>query len=69
MISRTKATFLSLIVSSLLLTWSLIFRDYIKEKLGLFNIFGVETDLFLLIIIGVVIAIISYFGVVKTKWK
>lgn len=57
--------FVSMMASALSIAWALIFRDYIVEKLKLVNFLGIATDIWLLAVIGGIIFVLSYFGVIR----
>lgn len=64
---NTLQIFISMMAGALTIAWALIFRDYLVTKLELLNVFGLDTEIFMLIILGVIIMVLAYFGIVKKK--
>lgn len=57
--------FVSLMASALTIAWALIFREYIIDKIQLTNIFGIDTEIYLLAVIGAMIFMFTYLGWIK----
>ena len=66
-LSHTKDYIFLLLISALTLLFTQSLSKYISDKLLNYNIFGIDSQLFIIIAIGGIIIVLVYVGIVKEK--
>jgi len=66
-LGRTGEIMAGMLFAALTMLFVLTLKDYIATHLQAWNIIGIDSTVFLLAILAIVICILGYFGIIKEK--
>lgn len=66
-LGRTGEIMAGMLFAALTMLFVLTLKDYIAIHLQTWNIFGIDSTIFLLAILAIVICLLGYFGIIKEK--
>lgn len=52
---------------SLTIAWAISFREWFSTYIMRFNMWGIDSDLFLVLVLGIIIFMFAYFGLIKRR--